>query len=159
MAKRLVLLTVEHIVAFKSCKWRDTKERARGGGPPPPPRSIATVLGTFPLDTCHLGSLGRPRSQEASLPGGGGPVFGDIWEISSFQNGFCGGERTHSGEALALVVRLGYFRGHFALFAPGTRFGLTRLLVFSKISTFPSESAPWKAWWESFSFVSHVFLK
>lgn len=106
------------------------------GGPPPPPRSITTALGAFPLDTCHLRSLGRPRSQKAPLPGCGGLVFGDTWEISPCQNGFCGGERTHNGEALAVVVRLGYFQSHFALFALGARFGLTRLLVLSNISTF-----------------------
>lgn len=90
---------------------RDTKERAHSSSP----RSITTALGSFPLDTCHLRSMGRHFSQKASLPGCCGLVFGDICEIAtSFRIDSAGGKRIHNDEALALVVRPGYFYRHFA---------------------------------------------
>lgn len=133
MAKRLVLLTMEHIVVFKSCKWSGYKGKAPQQ-PPPLNHDSTGVFSPWHMPFTQHGKAFLSESLPPWLLQTG--LWRHLWDLHIFQNWFCRGKRIHNDEALALVVRLGYFYRHFAFFYVGTRFCLTRLLVLSNIPTF-----------------------
>lgn len=121
MAKRLVLLTREHIVVFKSCKWSGYKGKPPLPHPRPPPPAAPTQSrqrwGLYSLIHAFT-QHGKAFLSESSLHRRCKLAFGDVYETStSFRIDSAGEKRIHKDEALACVLRPPYIHRNFAFSA------------------------------------------